>query len=227
MRYSFLITTRNDAPTIGRALDSLTSQLPADSEVLVVDALSDDGSQKILADYPGIRVIEVMCTKGRGRQIALDNARGDYVIMGVDTDDVVAPVVKDFVEEYHAHHEGKIMRDINKGNMGPRALFVQLGGWRDMYCGEDLEFFMRAARAGVLDRTSITLVPDWKNRRRKGVALAIHDVRLFWTYSSLGLVPKTSWKTKPLYLTENALYRATHRGTPRTSWDTLLPERHS
>lgn len=51
MRVSFVIPTRNQQGFLRRCIDSCLEQRVEDSEVLVMDGLSTDGSQDILASY--------------------------------------------------------------------------------------------------------------------------------------------------------------------------------
>jgi glycosyltransferase involved in cell wall biosynthesis len=51
MRLSFVIPTRNQARFIRKCIDSCLAQGVEDSEVVVVDGLSDDGTPEILASY--------------------------------------------------------------------------------------------------------------------------------------------------------------------------------
>jgi glycosyltransferase involved in cell wall biosynthesis len=51
MKVSFVIPTRNQAPFIGRCLESCLAQQVPDAEILVIDGASTDGTQKILAGY--------------------------------------------------------------------------------------------------------------------------------------------------------------------------------
>lgn len=51
MRISFIIPTRNQARFLRRCIDSCISQDIADSEIIVVDGLSADGTREILESY--------------------------------------------------------------------------------------------------------------------------------------------------------------------------------
>src|SRR6266496_688798 len=51
MRVSFVIPTRNQARFIRRCIDRCLEQGIDDSEIIVVDGLSSDGTQDILASY--------------------------------------------------------------------------------------------------------------------------------------------------------------------------------
>jgi glycosyltransferase involved in cell wall biosynthesis len=51
MRFSMVVPTRNQARFIRRCIDSCLAQAVPDSEIVVVDGLSTDGTQTILASY--------------------------------------------------------------------------------------------------------------------------------------------------------------------------------
>jgi glycosyltransferase involved in cell wall biosynthesis len=73
VKVSFVIPTRNQAPFLRRCLDSCLAQKIDDREVWVLDGLSSDGTQEILASY-GER-IRWLSEK--------DNGQGDAVNKGV------------------------------------------------------------------------------------------------------------------------------------------------
>jgi glycosyltransferase involved in cell wall biosynthesis len=70
MRLSFVIPTRNQARFIRKCVDSCLAQQIADREVLVVDGLSTDGTQDVLASY-GDR-IRWVSEKDHGQSEALN-----------------------------------------------------------------------------------------------------------------------------------------------------------
>jgi len=88
MRLSFVIPTRNQARFIRKCIDSCLAQGIRDSEIVVVDGLSDDGTQEILASY-GDR-IRWVSEKDRGQSDALNKGvrqtAGD-VIAWINSDD--------------------------------------------------------------------------------------------------------------------------------------------
>ena len=199
MKYSFCITTLNDASTVKRALDSLVCQLPEDSEIVVVDGGSTDGQLEVLRSYPGIRLVVKRTNIGEGKQLALANAKGDYSITGVDCDDVLNGNLASFIEEYHASHEGRVLKSKLQAFMGPTSLLLDTGGYKPLPVNEDYEFFQRLRRAGVLDECEIQLIDGWKPRRRKFKGQLRHDLQVFWYYPRSGRTPRTSWKTWALY----------------------------
>lgn len=93
MKYSVIIPAYNAEATLRRCLDSLVSQLPGDSEVLLINDGSTDGTEDICRYYselyPGVKLISkpnggVSSARNRG----LDEAAGEYLLF-VDSDDAV------------------------------------------------------------------------------------------------------------------------------------------
>lgn len=79
---SVVVTVRNEAKNIGHLLDSLVPQKKL-REVVVVDALSADGTADIAESYhallPGLQVIRRACRRGEGRNIGAAAATGDLL----------------------------------------------------------------------------------------------------------------------------------------------------
>ncbi|MGP8125600.1 MAG: glycosyltransferase family 2 protein [Nitrososphaerales archaeon] len=160
MRYSICITHYDDLATVRRSLESILSQVNEDYEVVVVDSESDDGSQEVLREYARrgtIKLIVRRCSRGRGRQIAFENSKGQYIVSNVDMDDVASPRLGELLQLYHAEAEGKYLRvtsDNVSGFWGPgsigivsRELALKLGGWKDLQIAED--YFLERAAAAV------------------------------------------------------------------------------
>jgi glycosyltransferase involved in cell wall biosynthesis len=80
---SVVILTKNSARTIGKCLESVLQERP--KEILAVDRLSRDGTLDILEDYNVGILTDSMGSLGYSRQLAVDSARGTYV-MFVDSD---------------------------------------------------------------------------------------------------------------------------------------------
>ena len=95
MKYSVIIPVYNAEATLGRCLNSLAPQLSDDSELLLINDGSSDGTKEICRAYaeryPRIRLFSK--TNGgvsSARNMGLDHAAGDYVLF-VDADDAVRP----------------------------------------------------------------------------------------------------------------------------------------
>jgi glycosyltransferase involved in cell wall biosynthesis len=168
--YSICITHYNNVAKVSASLESLLSQVDDTYEIVVVDNLSDDGSQDILLKFASqgrIRLISKKCTRGEGRQIAFENSSGAYVIANLDMDDTFRQELADFVGFYHRNCEGMLLlatadkeRWSQNITIGPRALISELGGWRDLQWGEDWDLWRRAARAGRYKWTTFSLAEE-------------------------------------------------------------------
>ncbi|MEM3504546.1 MAG: glycosyltransferase family 2 protein [Nitrososphaeria archaeon] len=144
--YSICITNYNTIDTIKESLESILDQIDERFEVIVVDNYSTDGSREILENYARqgkIKLILEKCTRGRGRQIAFENSHGDYIISGLDMDDVFYPVLKEILKIYHSKYEGCL--GLIKGQISPRWVAEAIG-WKDLQSREDMDYIRRASR---------------------------------------------------------------------------------
>ena len=170
-KYSVCMTCFNEFPTVRESIGSLLSQLNTEYEVVVVDNFSKDGTYEVLQEFGrshGVKVIQERCSRGMGRQIALENSTGEYVIANLDLDDIFLPVLQGLVAGYHRRAEGKLMAAFNSPptpggkagwsqnvTIGPRELIKSIGGWRDLNIYEDWDIWSRAARADGYRWTSL------------------------------------------------------------------------
>lgn len=95
MRYSVIIPVYNAENTLRRCVDSLLDQNCADTEIILVDDGSEDGSaaicRKYARDYETVRCISKQhAGVSAARNTGLNAARGDYILF-VDSDDYVEP----------------------------------------------------------------------------------------------------------------------------------------
>lgn len=93
MKYSVIIPAYNAELTLKRCLDSLIHQLPAESEILLINDGSSDGTEDICYFYakrcPGVNFISKMNGGvSSARNMGLDKAKGEYILF-VDSDDAV------------------------------------------------------------------------------------------------------------------------------------------
>jgi glycosyltransferase involved in cell wall biosynthesis len=155
--YSICITHYNNVRTVRRALDSILAQIDSRFEVVVVDNFSDDGSKEILEEYLKAgriaQLIQKRSSRGLGRETAVENSRGQYIIADMDMDDVFKPELPSLVRFYHEKCEGRVLAvvaDLNAAwsknvTIGPRSLIQELGGWPDLQAYEDSNLWGRAA----------------------------------------------------------------------------------
>jgi glycosyltransferase involved in cell wall biosynthesis len=169
-KYSICITNFNSIDTIKNSMDSILSKLDDRFEVVVSDNCSTDGSLDILEDYARagrIKLIVERSSRGRGRQIAFENSKGEYIISGLDTDDKLSNSFNKFIDIYHQEHEGSMLSASRTVHIIPRKLVEEIGGWRDLQWGEDIDFHKRAinlAKHHELQQ-NIELIERGKNER--------------------------------------------------------------
>jgi glycosyltransferase involved in cell wall biosynthesis len=156
--YSICITNSNTVESVKQSLESILAQVDDRFEIIVVDNCSDDGSLEILREYQDkrLKLIVEKCSRGLGRQTAIRNSRGKYIISHMDMDDVFKRNLARLLQIYHTHLEGYMLvaqRDARAyaqaGIMiAPRELIDRIGGYRDLNYLEDRELFSRAAQLG-------------------------------------------------------------------------------
>jgi glycosyltransferase involved in cell wall biosynthesis len=154
--YSVCICNYNMGDTIERALISVLDQLDDDYEVLVVDDGSSDDSREVLSrlalKYPILRVIALPRDNrrklGETRNFSVKEAKGDYVILHVDADDVWEPFIKDFVTLFH-RLEACLGRDVlvsgQQINIGKRSFLMGHGPYRNTHRAQDRDMWLRLA----------------------------------------------------------------------------------
>ena len=178
--YSICMCNYNMARTLERALESILVQIDGDFEVVLVDDGSSDDSVEIanrLAQrYPALRVIPLQRDGQRQlgftRNISIEKARGTYVLLHLDCDDISAPHIKDFVKIYRQIEQargGEFLLSGRPIQMGPRDFLLNHGPYRNIHRGEDRDMWGRlAAHSAIVfleNRSLKTVLP--KTRREK------------------------------------------------------------
>lgn len=150
----------NEIETVKASVESVLGlSMFRNTQVVVVDNLSRDGSLEILRRFEEegrITLIVRRCSRGTGRELALEASSGDYILSHMDCDDIFdAKGLDSLIDLYHSTCEGDVMmtqkRDSDEASnitMGPRPLLNELGGWRDLNWGEDWDLWARAAGLG-------------------------------------------------------------------------------
>jgi glycosyltransferase involved in cell wall biosynthesis len=167
---SICITHYNNGKTVSTSLASIFSQIDDSYEVVVVDNMSDDGSEAILEDLASkgqIHLVKRKCSRGAGRELAFENSKGRYILANMDMDDTFRPGIAKLMETYHRECEGKLLLAIadkerwsQNITVGPRDLIAGLGGWRDLQWGEDWDLWRRASRRGSYRWTTFALAEE-------------------------------------------------------------------
>jgi glycosyltransferase involved in cell wall biosynthesis len=91
MQVSFVIPTRNQARFIRRCIDSCLAQAVPDSEILVVDGASSDGTREVLASYGSQITWTSEPDEGQGDAVnkGIGRARGE-IVAWINSDDFYA-----------------------------------------------------------------------------------------------------------------------------------------
>jgi glycosyltransferase involved in cell wall biosynthesis len=93
--FAATMTVRNNADTIREAIASIAPALEQGGELTVVDAVSTDGTWPLLVSAgehnPRIRVRQVACNRGTGRNLAVEMSRAPVVLTTIDADNRYAP----------------------------------------------------------------------------------------------------------------------------------------
>ncbi len=223
MRFSICITTLNDARTIRSSLDSIFAETdPEDTEVVVVDSESRDGSTEILRDYEArgkLRLVVQRCSVGMGRQIAFLNSTGEYIVAYLDTDDTFMGLGEVF-EGYLEGYRGRTLKGADF-LIVPRQVVTEAGGWRDLHTAEDLEFYRRVAKVSATAEVPWSVKVNFRARSFRMPFRAIEAIRKMWDMIGLRMpadryVLNRKWRV--VYLALVALHRVTPQGGPRRNW---------
>jgi len=151
---SICATVYNNKDRVRASLNSVINQFPDFSknfEFVIVDNFSDDGTYEILKEFAGkyknIRVYRAHCTRGKGRDVALRKAHGEYIFY-VDLDTIYYPTLSKLVygslSKYKKWTDSGIITSLIK-----RSTLIRLGGWRDLQISEDTELSARLISKGI------------------------------------------------------------------------------
>lgn len=158
VRYSVCITHYNQADTLASSLQTILRTVPNNTEVVIIDAGSSDGSLEILDDYsdsyPQIRYeVHLGCNRGKGRDIALRTAHGEHIIANYDLDqkyEDILPAILDVYSDLQSEAGPIALRTAGNLFIAPKELLLRVGGYSPLMRGEDHELTDRLEDAGAL-----------------------------------------------------------------------------
>lgn len=149
----------NDVAMLKQSVESFFPLIATNKfEIIVVDNLSNDGSTELLKEYESLNKLVVIvkrCSRGLGRQIAFERARGIYILSHMDCDDIFSSEgIMNLLRIYHRQYEGLMLMTKKFDNVQPSSgitiapskFISEIGGWRDINWGEDWDLWSRAAR---------------------------------------------------------------------------------
>lgn len=155
-QFSICICNYNMADTLEESLSSIINQIDDRFEIIVVDDGSNDGSLEILEQldkrHPFFRLIPLPRDRSRKlgltRNISIENAYGEYVMLHLDCDDIIGPYLKDFAEVFlriRAQKGSDFLLSGEHVNMASRDFLLSKGPYRNLYRGEDRDLWARLA----------------------------------------------------------------------------------
>ncbi len=173
MRLSICTTNYNCARSLHQHLDSVFHELDGlDFEYVLVDNNSTDGSWTILLDwsrrFSNLKVEQVRCTMGEGRQLAFVRSLGEY-IMVVDTDVVYSNLLRRFTDAYFENFSRLSVQAIFCG-IFPRHQWAAIGGRRSLNTNEDVDMWMRLWNLGSIRWYPLALGQHFKEPWAEGSA---------------------------------------------------------
>ena len=157
-KYSICMINLNMENTIEAALRSIATQIDNKFEIVLVDGGSSDQSvsiiQKLQQEFTTIR-LETL-PRDRKRRIGADRnrsvelARGEYILLNIDCDDIYGPHIEDWVQCFHLIEKASGRDVLVSGehiNMLRRSMFLKIGGYKNIRF-EDRDLWMRCASNG-------------------------------------------------------------------------------
>jgi len=128
-------------------MQSILDNIDERFEVVVVDNYSTDGTLEYLRSLEEgcrIRLILERCNRGAGREIALKNARGRYVIAPIDADHYFIPAYIDMLDLYIRREKQLGMFALLCGPViSTKEYLLKIGGWRPLQWSENAELYKR------------------------------------------------------------------------------------
>lgn len=151
VRYSICTTSYNCASAVEKSLASIVRNANArEMEFVVCDSKSTDGTPQLIRKsskhFRDLKMISKRCTRGEGRQIAFENSVGEYIIR-VDLDTVYNKSWGEFLK-WHSRHLPTFAIETYGSGIFPRKLVEQVGGWRKLNKGEDIDMCFKLAMQG-------------------------------------------------------------------------------
>jgi len=168
------------ADTLERSLTSILDQLDERFEVVIADDGSSDDSVKVIKSlqekYPILRLMELKRDSSRKlgltRNMSIEEARGEYVLLHLDCDDVWDPYLVDFTKAFHQIEQAAGKDILVSGvqvNIGKRSFLLKHGPYRNIFRGEDRDMWGRFAKMDAYiqfdHKRFMTRLP--KNKKQK------------------------------------------------------------
>ena len=154
--YSICVSNYNMADYLEEALSSVLQQVGEEFEVVVVDDGSSDSSVRVLQQmaqrFKQLRIFpyprDPKRYLGETRNLSVQHARGKYLLLHIDADDIWEPGISDWCEKARQlceRFDDEVYIAGKQINMVSKRLFTQFGGYRNIYYTEDRDLWSRLA----------------------------------------------------------------------------------
>ncbi len=165
VKYSYCTTVYNSLEVISRFYESISKSMTDNSELVIVDSFSSDGTYEKLLEIKEkdsrVKIIRKKCLRGKGRQIAIENSNGEIIVM-IDVDVEYLTLIN-ILREFEEHYENKLLacgvgiEGFNMGFvLGKKKTFYFLGGYPNLNNAEDSYLFKVAQCTGFLEKKTIS-----------------------------------------------------------------------
>tara|TARA_B100000787_G_C16188255_1_gene295894 strand:- start:65 stop:982 length:918 start_codon:yes stop_codon:yes gene_type:complete len=157
--YSICVVNYNMGSVIEKALLSVLNQIDSNYELLVIDDGSNDNSVQILKHLSEKhKLLRYKSVKrdskrllGETRNISIREARGRYVLLYIDADDLWEPYILEFVKVFHKIKDSygeRIFLSGNQISMANREMLLEFGPYRNTFV-EDRDLCHRLAAENI------------------------------------------------------------------------------
>jgi len=221
------MTVRNNVRTLAESLGTILPQLADGGELVVVDALSDDGTQELLREasrtHPEVRVVELACNRGVGRNLAVATARAPIVLTQVDGDNrYVSGVLRGVAQRLRDTAGWDAAFAVGAADWDPsstrfyawrREAFQRAAGYEERQEREDPPLLLRAFRSGLrIERCLVPKIADDLKPRQAGRAPSVSP----WRRGTHTMWAARKFRVMGFHYSEYVrLLRLTRRGTVR------------
>lgn len=164
-KYSICSTSYNSVATVNGFVKPLLN-LGSNYEIIIVDNCSSDGTFEKLNEYGSeLKILRSKCSRGRGRQIAMNLAKGKTIIH-VDFD-VGYKEIEKVVEFYEKTSKSSIYYIKSKKYkcnaciyIGEKYTFDLLNGFPDLNHADDTYFNKKTSNLNMLETITMDIAHD-------------------------------------------------------------------
>jgi glycosyltransferase involved in cell wall biosynthesis len=222
---SVIVPTKNSDATIGKCLESISTQTWPNIEIIVVDCFSKDKTRKITEDY-GARIFESGVKRSEARNMGAEKARGDLVFF-VDSDiELGYSVIDECVKKIREEYDGVVIPEVSVGE-GFWAKCKALE--KRCYIGDDLIEAARFFRKSVFERmggydAELEAGEDWDlNQRLSKAGYRIGRINAFIKHYEGRLSLRATMLKKRYYGKTLERYRKKHPTEARHQLKLIRP----